>query len=109
MKQNKKGNLFFKILFIFFIIYLALFIANETGYYEKRVRDRTIMTQNQLDKFEEDLANNKELDLIDYFPQEEDYSNVFTKTANQIANKLSVIVNNNADSVWDFIKTLFIS
>lgn len=109
MKSNKKGNLFFKILFIFFIIYVALFIANETGYYEKRVRDKTITTQNQLEQFEKDLADNKELDLIDYFPKEVDYSNVFTKSANNISNKLSVIIDNNADSLWEFIKTLFIS
>lgn len=49
------------------------------------------------------------MDAKDYFPKEVDYSNVFTKSANNISNKIGLVVNSKAKNVWDFIKTLFIS
>ena len=40
----KKHN-FFKTLFILvFLLFLALFIASKTGYYEKSVKDKTYLT-----------------------------------------------------------------
>ena len=44
----KKHN-FLKTLFILvFLLYLALFIAGKTGYYEKSVKDKTFLTNKKL-------------------------------------------------------------
>lgn len=105
----KKHN-FFKTLFILvFLLFLALFIASKTGYYEKRVKDKTYLTNKKLKEFEKDISEGKNVDAKDYFPKEVDYSNVFTKSANNISNKIGLVVNSKAKNVWDFIKTLFIS
>lgn len=106
--KKKKTNWFFRILLVFFIMYVALFIANKTGYYEKTVRDRTLMTEEKIKEFEEDIANNEAIDVNSYLPKKADYSNVFTKSANAIASKLGDILDDNTDSVWKFIKSLFI-
>ena len=46
----KKHN-FFKTLFILvFLLFLALFIASKTGYYEKSVKDKTYLTNKKLKK-----------------------------------------------------------
>ena len=101
----KKHN-FFKTLFILvFLLFLALFIASKTGYYEKSVKDKTYLTNKKLKEFEKDISEGKNVDAKDYFPKEVDYSNVFTKSANNIG----LVVNSKAKNVWDFIKTLFIS
>ncbi len=105
----KKHN-FFKTLFILvFLLFLALFIASKTGYYEKSVKDKTYLTNKKLKEFEKDISEGKNVDVKDYFPKEVDYSNVFTKSANNISNKIGLVVNSKAKNVWDFIKTLFIS
>lgn len=105
----KKHN-FFKTLFILvFLLFLALFIASKTGYYEKSVKDKTYLTNKKLKEFEKDISEGKDVDAKDYFSKEVDYSNVFTKSANNISNKIGLVVNSKAKNVWDFIKTLFIS
>ena len=105
----KKHN-FFKTLFILvFLLFLALFIASKTGYYEKSVKDKTYLTNKKLKEFEKDISEGKNVDAKDYFPKEVDYSNVFSKSANNISNKIGLVVNYKAKNIWDFIKTLFIS
>ena len=105
----KKHN-FFKTLFILvFLLFLALFIASKTGYYEKSVKDKTYLTNKKLKEFEKDISEGKNVDAKDYFPKEVDYSNVFTKSANNISNKIGLVANYKAKNIWDFIKTLFIS
>ena len=102
----KKHN-FFKTLFILvFLLFLALFIASKTGYYEKSVKDKTYLTNKKLKEFEKDISEGKNVDAKDYFPKEVDY---FTKSANNISNKIGLVVNYKAKNIWDFIKTLFIS
>ena len=105
----KKHN-FFKTLFILvFLLFLAIFIASKTGYYEKSVKDKTYLTNKKLKEFEKDISEGKNVDAKDYFPKEVDYSNIFTKSANNISNKIGLVVNYKAKNIWDFIKTLFIS
>ena len=105
----KKHN-FFKTLFILvFLLFLALFIASKTGYYEKSVKDKTYLTNKKLKEFEKDISEGKNVDAKDYLHKEVDYSNVFTKSANNISNKIGLVVNYKAKNIWDFIKTLFIS
>ena len=105
----KKHN-FLKTLFILvFLLFLALYIASKTGYYEKSVKDKTYLTNKKLKEFEKDISEGKNVDAKDYLSKEVDYSNVFTKSANNISNKIGLVVNSKAKNVWDFIKTLFIS
>lgn len=105
----KKHNFFKTIFILVFLLFLALFIASKTGYYEKSVKDKTYLTNKKLKEFEKDISEGKNVDAKDYFPKEVDYSNVFTKSANNISNKIGLVVNSKAKNVWDFIKTLFIS
>ena len=63
----------------------------------------------EVKEFEKDISEGKNVDAKDYFPKEVDYSNVFTKSANNISNKIGLVVNYKAKNIWDFIKTLFIS
>ena len=105
----KKHNFLLTLFILVFLLYLALFIAGKTGYYEKSVKDKTYLTNKKLKEFEKDISEGKNVDAKDYFPKEVDYSNVFTKSANNISNKIGLVVNSKAKNVWDFIKTLFIS
>ena len=95
----KKHN-FLKTLFILvFLLFLALFIASKTGYYEKSVKDKTYLTNKKLKEFEKDISEGKNVDAKDYFPKEVDYSNIFTKSANNISNKIGLVVNYKAKNM----------
>ena len=107
--KPKKTNWFFRILTFFFIIYVALFISLHTGYYEKKVRDHTLMTEEMINQFENDIQNNVVIDIKDYLPEEKDYSNVFTKSANTLSKGLKSVLDDRVTGVWNVIKSLFIS
>lgn len=106
---NDKKNPFFKILSLLFLVYLGLFIAKETGYYDKNIREKTLLTETKINDFENDLKSGKPVDVISYLPEEKDYSNILTKSANKVSNKIGILVNSKSKNIWDFIKTLFIS
>jgi len=109
MKKEKKTSPFFRILNILFIVYLGLFIANKTGYYEKTVRDKTILVENQITIFEQDVKNNVAVDVNSYLPKKNDYSNIFTKSAKYLSQKISNVFDSEVKSIWDLIKSLFIA
>lgn len=106
--KKKKTNWFFRILTFFFVIYVFLFVLNKSGYYEKTVRDKALMTEEKIKEFENDVANNNVIDINSYLPETKDYSNSFTKGANFLSDKIGNLLDNNVDSFWKFIKTLFI-
>ena len=64
---------------IIIIIFIASYMIAESGYYEYTMQRRTIITNEKIKEFEEDVKNNKEIDLKNYLDKEEiDYSNKIT-------------------------------
>ena len=106
--NKKKMHPFFKLLIVFLIIYSVLFVLNETGYYEKSIRNRTALTEQKRLEFEKDLEEGKMVSVISYLPEKEDYSNILTRSANYLANRLGDVVDNNVESIFRFLKALFI-
>ena len=106
--KKKKNNWFFRVLTLLFIIYVFVFISHKTGYYQKTIRDKTLMTQDALEQFEKDVANNVAVDIKDYLPPEKDYTNIITDSAASLSNTLGNLVENNTKNLWEFIKSLFI-
>ena len=91
----KKNKFFHFILLIIFVIYIAsYYIANST-YYEYELQKRTILTNEKIKEFEEDVKNNQNIDVKDYIVSEQvDYSTKisdliynFSTGANNIARK----------------------
>lgn len=77
------------IVFIFSVSYMIA----ESGYYEYTMQKRTIITNEKIKEFEEDIKNNQEIDLKNYLDKEEiDYSNKITTLVYNISdnsNKLA--------------------
>ena len=83
----KKDKIFKLIIGILFITYIICFIISESGYYEYKMQERTILTNEQIKKFEEDVKNNINVDINDYtIPEYIDYTNKFTKGVNSTSN-----------------------
>lgn len=108
MKKNKKSKYFFRILFCFFLVFVALLIAYESGYYETRMSNRAVLTKEAMDKFEEDVKNGEAVDVNDYLKSESvDYSNGITKIGNKISNGISEIMTNGLSGLFNALKGLF--
>lgn len=70
------------------IIFLVSYLVASTGYYEYQMQERTILTNEKIKEFEEDIKNNKDIDVSEYFVSEEvDYSNKFTNLVYNISNE----------------------
>ena len=79
-KEKKKGAWILKLIGFLFIIYLSLTIAIDSGYYQSKLSERTMITKEAMDQFEEDVKNGKEVDITDYITEiHKDYSNGTTK------------------------------
>lgn len=88
------------ILLIIIITFISSYLVASTGYYEYTMQQRTIITNEKIKEFEQDIKDNKDIDLKDYYEEEElDYSNKFTtlvynlsESSNELARKAIKII-----------------
>lgn len=70
MKEDKKNKVVNKIfgwfLFILFITFVTLYISQATGYYEYEQARKTAFTKEQIEQFEKDVKDGKEIDINKY-------------------------------------------
>lgn len=81
------------IIIITIIIFIAAYLVSSSGYYEYTMQQRSIITNEKIKEFEEDIKNNENIDLKEYLEQEQiDYTNKFTTIVYNISdnsNKLA--------------------
>ena len=87
--MNKKN--FFRITFLtFLLLFLALYFASNNGYIDYQVRNKKILTEEQIRRFEDDVKNNKPIDVDNYiYDKEEKYDNSLSRTGLKISNTIS--------------------
>ena len=108
MPKKKKIHPILKILFVFFIIYIALYIASSSGYYETRIRNKVTITDNNIKDFEEKIKNGEEINLDSYLTNDIiDYSNSVSKMGDKLTNGVEIFVFKGSKLVGDIIKSLF--
>lgn len=108
MKKDKKSKYFFRTLFCFFLVFVALLIAYESGYYETKMSNRAVLTKEAMEKFESDVENGEAVDINDYLKSENvDYSNGVTKFGNKITNGISDVMTKGLSGLFDALKGLF--
>ena len=84
----------------FIICFLVILFAGKTGYYEKKLRDNSILTEEQIKKFEEDLKNGKNVDISNYVINEnKDYTTKLTSDVYSVSLKLEKTI----DKIVKFI------
>lgn len=71
---------FWTVMLIFFIIFISIFMASKSGYYEYENRNRKEFTEEKIKEFEEDVKLGKNIDIKDYLTDnEKNYENKVTK------------------------------
>lgn len=96
----KKESIFKFILLCFIICFLVILFAGKTGYYEKKLRDNSILTEEQIKKFEEDLKKGKSVDISNYvINKNKDYTTKLTSDVYSVSLKLEKTI----DKIVKFI------
>lgn len=96
----KIESIFKFILLCFIICFLVILFAGKTGYYEKKLRDNSILTEEQIKKFEEDLKKGKNVDISNYVINEnKDYTTKLTSDVYSVSLKLEKTI----DKIVKFI------
>ena len=80
MNEKSKPNYFKLVIYVFIVVYMALYFLDSSGYYQKR-RDKVEFTSAQIERFEEDVNSGKNVSINSYLEDtNKDYSNSFSKT-----------------------------
>lgn len=91
--------------FIFlFIIFITIYIFYSSGYSDYKLHKRVELTNEQIEKFENDIKNNNYIDVNNYVENtKQDYSNKFSKIALSFSNFTSKYVKEGIKGVFDII------
>lgn len=106
--RKKKPNIFLKILSVLFVIFIALFIANMSGYYESKIRDRVIIAEEGIKKFEEKISNGEEIDITSFLNTDrDDYHSNMSNLGDLFTQNFESIVIGGLDIAKNVINSLF--
>ncbi len=108
-EKKKKGySLFFRALFVFFIMFLCLYSISMNGYVENINRDKTLYTEEQIAQFEKDVLSGKEVDVGDYITEETiDYSNGVSNFGEDVSEAIGYTANKAIQVIVSFFGVLF--
>ena len=77
---------------IILIIYISSYYVSNSGYYEYHMQERTILTNEKIKEFEEDIKNNKDIDVKNYLEDSErEYTNKLTNLVYGVSNGGTII------------------
>ena len=106
--RKKKNNPFLKILGILFIIFMALYIANMSGYYEGKIRDNVTITEEGIKEFEKKVQNGEEIDITSFLNNEQiDYSSSMSNLGDGVTESIENIIFKGMTFVTNILKSLF--
>jgi len=108
MQPKKKSRYFWWILTIFFVVYIGYFIAMENGYYETKVNEEVLLTEEEILKFEKDVKEGKEIDIDNYKTSNKVVNNEgLSKIGLTFSTKSEEIMNDGFKELVKILKTLF--
>lgn len=108
MRKENKYHIFWRTLFLLFIVYVALYISVENGYYEKQTAKKTYITEEKMKEFETDIKNNEEIDIKEYLEEEyKDYSSPASKVATKLSYSIEKVMTKCINETVSIFKKLF--
>ena len=108
MKKKDPNRFFFRILIILIIAFGAISIAMKSGYYDSKLRKNIELTEEAINKFENDVKEGKEIDAKEYLSDEySDYSNKMSKLGMSLSNSTEKFMTRGIGDLFKFISKLF--
>lgn len=95
-------NNFFKgTILTLFIVFIGLYYLSNAGVIDYQAKNKTVLTEEQIKIFEEDVKNNVEIDIKKYIDnKEEQYNNGISKTTLKVSNSIGKTISGILDFVF---------
>ncbi len=88
--MKKKHNYFLKLLSLLFLIFIFFYAMSKSGYYKSHITKDTILTDQKIKEFENDVKNGKVIDIESYYvPKKVNYSSKASSLGKELTIKLS--------------------
>lgn len=98
----------FKIIFIFlFVIFLTMYISVGSNYYEYELHKKVMLTNEDIKRFEDDVKNNKEVDIDNYISSRVDYSNSFSKASTKVSKETKKYIKEGIEGIFNLFSKMF--
>ncbi len=97
----KKYKLLDIIIVIIFLIFVCSYYISNSGYYEYELNKKTVLTNEKIKEFEEDVKNNMDVDIKEYLLDEEvSYANKITNAIYELSDSGNKLVKKGLKSIF---------
>lgn len=103
--RKKKGNIILKILSVFFLIYISLYIMDNLGYYNINTKNK-VLTEEAIKEFENDIKNGKSIDIKNYVGDSTNYKNFYSNLGYNLSVGVDNVLNKGLKKIGDILKKL---
>ncbi len=109
MKNSKKAWIVFRrITLVFFITFLINYFQVESGNYKNTANQKTILTEEKIKEFEEDVKNGEYVDIKNYTETNYiDTSTPITDIGYSIGEGVNDFINNKVVKFFNYIGSFF--
>lgn len=105
--MNKKLNKFFSYIFlVLFMAFFTLYLAGKAGYYEYTQSQKKVFTEEQIKKFEEDVALGKEVDIEDYLVIKENFQDKNKRIGLKISELIGIYTKIGVEKIFKILTKL---
>ncbi len=88
-----------------FVLFVALYLTQTTGYYEFEQHKLTTLTEEQIKKFEQDVKDGKEIDLETYLElNKKNYDNRLSKLSLSLSRKIEDTVTSGIEYIFKAVE-----
>ena len=101
-------NQIFRIIFLTLVfLFIGLYTASSAGYIDYQARNKTILTEQQIKQFEEDVKNNKPIDISNYLvDKDETYHNNLSKVSMSISKTIGNVFQETLDYLFGRLESV---
>ena len=93
MKHKKLNKAFRYSILVSFVTFFALYLSQSTGYFEYRNSKKVALANEQIEKFEKDVKEGKNIDLENYIDvNNKNYQNAISKTGLSISSTTEKVI-----------------
>ena len=103
-KQNFLKSLSKIVFIIIFISFLTLYFSHNPGYFEYEQYKKTSFTKEQIEQFEQDIKDGKEVDITNYLDNKEvNYSNKVSALGLNLSKGIEKTIKGGLNKVIDLL------
>lgn len=84
-----------------------MYISVGSNYYEYELHKKVMLTNEDIKKFEDDVKNNKEVDIDNYISSRVDYSNSFSKASTKVSKETKKYIKQGIEGIFNIFSKMF--